>query len=620
MSNAYIELLKNSVNEDSVYPVTVEDAVLDPSDNQPSIPKLKENISLLKENLENDIYITNINVKQGYYAIVDGNIVSSNIWCRTNGYVSKRYTVTANALKIFLLAFNENNEYIGTLYGDRFVKEYSSDMFVKNVDFVTLNETYPKYKFVLDFYKSGETITPTDVNNDINIIEFKELKKDIKTVKETVENKLFEVKQMNDVYELGEISNSKNMYKVHPAGSPTNRARVKEDFIQKIPLNAKTVNVKISSKSIAYGKYKVGWGLYTADFAQINETVKGWYTGDIEFSQDIPSNAVYFMFYYAIDSGEIILSELDNSKNSVIFNNSIVNYAKELTNTDHIRQIEDSLKKLETDNNYFTRKIANMASVVDFINHRGLNTLAPENTLPAFTLSADYGFTWVETDVLFTSDNIPVILHDGTINRTARNNDGSEISKNVAIRDITYAQALNYDFGIWKNQKYAGTKIPTFDEFMKLCKKRNLKANIELKDEVVYSQEMVETVINIVKKYGMIDNVMFASFSYNNMNLVKTLLPSATLAIGVGYSATLTDEAFDNVVKQVKSLRTTTNKVYMSAGYTYFEQHTEYYTKCVENDIPLIMWAIDSKEVYNTLNPCFSAVLSNCISAYDVIN
>lgn len=51
MANAYIELLKNSVNEDSVYPVTVEDAVLDPSDNQPSIPKLKEEIKTNKEGI-----------------------------------------------------------------------------------------------------------------------------------------------------------------------------------------------------------------------------------------------------------------------------------------------------------------------------------------------------------------------------------------------------------------------------------------------------------------------------------------------------------------------------------------------------------------------------------------
>ena len=53
------------------------------------------------------------------------------------------------------------------------------------------------------------------------------------------------------------------------------------------------------------------------------------------------------------------------------------------------------------------------------VNHRGYSTVAPENTLPAYKLSKKMGFDYVETDVCFTSDNIPVLLHDGTIDRTS---------------------------------------------------------------------------------------------------------------------------------------------------------------------------------------------------------
>ncbi|MBQ0070817.1 MAG: hypothetical protein KBS81_03020, partial [Spirochaetales bacterium] len=51
------------------------------------------------------------------------------------------------------------------------------------------------------------------------------------------------------------------------------------------------------------------------------------------------------------------------------------------------------------------------------INHRGYNTVAPENTLSAFRLSKEKGFTQVETDVAFTLDGVPVLLHDSTIDR-----------------------------------------------------------------------------------------------------------------------------------------------------------------------------------------------------------
>lgn len=56
MANAYIELLKNPVDENVVYPVTAEDAVLDPTDNQPSIPKLKNKISELQQDLASCAY------------------------------------------------------------------------------------------------------------------------------------------------------------------------------------------------------------------------------------------------------------------------------------------------------------------------------------------------------------------------------------------------------------------------------------------------------------------------------------------------------------------------------------------------------------------------------------
>jgi Ca2+-binding EF-hand superfamily protein len=32
---------------------------------------------------------------------------------------------------------------------------------------------------------------------------------------------------------------------------------------------------------------------------------------------------------------------------------------------------------------------------------------------------------------------------------------------------MTYAEVSQYDFGSWKSAEYTGTKIPTFDEFIK---------------------------------------------------------------------------------------------------------------------------------------------------------
>ena len=41
-----------------------------------------------------------------------------------------------------------------------------------------------------------------------------------------------------------------------------------------------------------------------------------------------------------------------------------------------------------------------------------------ENSIGAFNATYALGGRWVETDVQFTSDNVPVLMHDSTVDRT----------------------------------------------------------------------------------------------------------------------------------------------------------------------------------------------------------
>lgn len=88
--------------------------------------------------------------------------------------------------------------------------------------------------------------------------------------------------------------------------------------------------------------------------------------------------------------------------------------------------------------------------------HRGANTQCPENTVPAFEEAVRQGAAMIEFDVRFTKDRQMVILHDWTVDRTS-NGHGK-------IDELTFEQVRALDFGAWKNEKFAGTKIPTLDE------------------------------------------------------------------------------------------------------------------------------------------------------------
>jgi len=50
--------------------------------------------------------------------------------------------------------------------------------------------------------------------------------------------------------------------------------------------------------------------------------------------------------------------------------------------------------------------------------HRGASATHPENTLPAFRAAIDIGAPFVEFDVRLSSDGVPVVIHDASLDRT----------------------------------------------------------------------------------------------------------------------------------------------------------------------------------------------------------
>ena len=138
----------------------------------------------------------------------------------------------------------------------------------------------------------------------------------------------------------------------------------------------------------------------------------------------------------------------------------------------------------------------------NLISHRGESVNYPENTIVAYQAALDNGLLIQEGDVRMTSDNIPVLLHDDTIDRTS-NGSG-------AISRMTYATVSQYDFGSWKNSTFAGTKIPTLEEFLYWCKEHNCLAELDLAERN-FTTEQKRIIYNIVLNSGMISRTLFTA-------------------------------------------------------------------------------------------------------------
>ena len=162
---------------------------------------------------------------------------------------------------------------------------------------------------------------------------------------------------------------------------------------------------------------------------------------------------------------------------------------------------------------------------VVFVAHQGMANSMPPNTKISFVEAIKFGCDAIETDVHFTSDNIPVLLHDETINSQARNADGTEITNTIAIATTTYADLLTYDFGI--RYGYSGTKICTFYDYIDLCKVYGIVPYIELKSLMSTSQ--IEILLSYVEKRG-IKKVVWSSTHSQNVKNISTLRDDLTIA------------------------------------------------------------------------------------------
>lgn len=251
---------------------------------------------------------------------------------------------------------------------------------------------------------------------------------------------------------------------------------------------------------------------------------------------------------------------------------------------------------LENKNNVFIDMI-NRTSNVKSVNHRGYSIGAPENTLPAYKLSKQKGFDYVECDVAFTLDKVPVLLHDETIDRTS-NGTGY-------IDQLTYEYVRTLDFGSWFNPIYAGTKIPSFEEFIVLCKRLGLKPYVEIKNNNNYTQTDIKILTDIVIKNGMVDNVSWISFSIECLEYVHNLLPKARLGY-VLYEITETN------MQEILALKDD-NEIFIDEYYIHLTE--EIINSLIDNDIPLEVYIIDSESVLFSQSNYISGITSNSLNA-----
>ena len=121
-----------------------------------------------------------------------------------------------------------------------------------------------------------------------------------------------------------------------------------------------------------------------------------------------------------------------------------------------------------------------------WIAHRGAGKLAPENTLAAFRLGAQYGYRAFECDVKLSRDGVPFLLHDDTLDRTSSGQGDAGTQP--------WAELSLLDAGGWHSRAYAGEPLPAFAAIAAFCLRNRYALNIEIKPSPGRERETGELV------------------------------------------------------------------------------------------------------------------------------
>ena len=134
--------------------------------------------------------------------------------------------------------------------------------------------------------------------------------------------------------------------------------------------------------------------------------------------------------------------------------------------------------------------------------HRGASAYAPEHTLAAYRLAIEMGADYVEQDLAVTRDGVLICLHDASLERTTdveqlfpdratTQTIEGKTRKAWLANDFTLEEIKRLDAGSWFDRKFAGERIPTFDEAVAVIRG---KAGLfpELKTPEIYAGRNVD--------------------------------------------------------------------------------------------------------------------------------
>lgn len=213
----------------------------------------------------------------------------------------------------------------------------------------------------------------------------------------------------------------------------------------------------------------------------------------------------------------------------------------------------------------------------ELIAHRGFSEIEKENTMAAFIAAGNRGCFGIETDVHKTKDGKFVTIHDGNTERVS----GIDFSiEQNNYEDIFKLCLLDKD-----GKPRSDLRVPLLEDYIKICKRYNKVAVIELKGQ--YPKEDIKGIIDIIKSMEYLEKVIFIAFDWDNLVYVRELSPNQPVQY---LSWDYTDELLNKLIENQFGIDIDARKV-----------TKEMVDKLHEHGLMVNCWYIDPPEIIEKL-------------------
>lgn len=222
--------------------------------------------------------------------------------------------------------------------------------------------------------------------------------------------------------------------------------------------------------------------------------------------------------------------------------------------------------------------------------HRGGLGENPENTIYAFKRSVEIGVYAIELDIHRTKDNVVVVCHDSTVNRTTN---GKGKIRKFLYKDLLCFDASTYFHKIAKISGKNGLEkvnsfiIPRLEDVLKAFPE--VMKNIEIKDN---SSKTVDLVVSLIKNYKQEKKIILCAKNKK----IKDLVFKSLSKENIGASQ------LEAIITIISRGRIT------SSGYKYLEipfrwagirlVSKKMSQRLKLQDIDIIVWTINSEKDY----------------------